>query len=496
MKEKLLFWLDANLTHFGLAKSLQKMDQFELYGIFDITHNPKKFFKEQTIVKFEKIWFYHEYIKKTSKNIDIEYLQNFEKKYKINLWLLAYNERIFFRFNEYYKFKPEEILKILEQECKIFEKIVDEVNPDFVLMRASDLHQNQLFYELCKAKKIKILMLGQTRFANRTIISSLWHEIDIPQNEINKKNRTVKELQEFLKGSNTFEHVNNYTSEFQKSKIGRVSAFKKFLFSKNTNENTHFTYYGRTKIKVIFKEIIYILKRRFRENYINNNLVKDINTSEPFLFFPLHLDEESTLLIGGPFLTNQIEVITHIVKSLPIGYRLYVKEHPAMKLRGWRKISEYREIMNLPNVVLLHPSVKPETILKSCSLVLSISSTSSLESAFYEKPSITFAHSPYSILSSVKRVKNIEELPEIIRTALETKVDITDLNNYVNFVENNSFIFDMTKIELGYAKYFYHDGNLVNVEISNIQMKKFLDDFHDEFEILANEHVKKMKKIN
>ena len=492
MKNKLLFWLDADLTHFGLAKFLQEKGEFDIFGIFDITNKPKKFFNEQKIVDFQKRWFYHEHIIKTSEKIDLNYLRDFEEKYKINLWLLAYNERIFFRFNEYHKFKPDEILKILEQECKLFEKILDEVKPEFMLMRAADLHQNQLFYELCKAKKIKVLMLGQTRFASRVIISSLWHEIDVEDDVKISKNRTVEELYEFLKGADTFKQVTNYTTKFQKSNRGKISAIKKFLLSKNTNEKTHFTYFGRTKGKVICKELTYVLKRKFRENFINKNLVRKIENSESFFYFPLHLDQESTLLIGGPFFTNQIEIIRHIVKSLPVGYSLYVKEHPAMKLRGWHKTSEYKEIMELPNVVLIHPNVKPEEILKKCDLVISIASTASLEAAFYGKPSIIFAHSPYSTLSSVYRLKNIEELPMIIRKALNTKVEINDLNKYINYVEKNSFQLDLIKIELGYARIFYHDGNLVDVEISEKQMNAFLDEFQYEFEILANEHLKKM----
>ncbi len=493
MKNKLLFWLDADLTHFGIAKFLQDKNEFDLYGIFDITNKPKKFFNSQTLVNFQKKWFYHDHIIKTSEEIDLEYLKKFEEKYKINLWLLAYNERIFFRFNEYYKFKIEEILKILEQECKLFEKILDEIKPDFMLMRAADLHQNQLFYELCKAKKIKVLMLGQTRFASRAIVSSLWHEIDVTNEEKVGKNRSINELQEFLKGADTFKQVNNYTSEFQKSSGGKLSAIKKFLLSEYTNQKTHFTYFGRTKNKVIIKELTYILKRKFRKKFINSNLVKKISKNESFFYFPLHMDEESTLLIGGPFFTNQTEIIKHIVKSLPIGYKLYVKEHPAMRLRGWRKISEYKEIMEIPNVVLVHPSVKPDDILKRCDLVLSITSTASLEAAFYGKPSITFAHSPYSSLPSVKRIKNIEELPQIIKESLKTRVNIDDLNKYVNHVEKNSFVIDVIKIELGYARIFYHDGNLVDVEITEKQMNTFFEEFQQEFEMLANEHIKKIK---
>ena len=54
-------------------------------------------------------------------------------------------------------------------------------------------------------------------------------------------------------------------------------------------------------------------------------------------------------MIDAPFYTNQIEIIRSVVKSLPVGYSLYVKENPGQVSREWRDINEYKEIMNIPN---------------------------------------------------------------------------------------------------------------------------------------------------
>ena len=72
-----------------------------------------------------KIWFYHDYIKNINQKLDLKYLQLIEKKYGINLWLIAFNDRMFNDVNEYYKFSANEILLILEQECKLYEKCVN-----------------------------------------------------------------------------------------------------------------------------------------------------------------------------------------------------------------------------------------------------------------------------------------------------------------------------------------------------------------------------------
>ena len=103
MTDKIIFWLDAFLLNFCFAHDLQKKHDCELYAVVDVTNRTKKFFEEQNFVNFKKQWFLHDHIKKTV-NPDIEYLRNFEKKYQINVWGLGFNERIFYKYNDFYNF--------------------------------------------------------------------------------------------------------------------------------------------------------------------------------------------------------------------------------------------------------------------------------------------------------------------------------------------------------------------------------------------------------
>ena len=59
MVEKILFWLDAGFTQFGIAKSLQKIIDGKYFAIID-TNKGRQFFKNQKFVNFEKIWFYRD----------------------------------------------------------------------------------------------------------------------------------------------------------------------------------------------------------------------------------------------------------------------------------------------------------------------------------------------------------------------------------------------------------------------------------------------------
>jgi hypothetical protein len=493
MNPKIIFWINDDLSSLGLPKILQEQYNFDIYAILDITDKPKKFFQKQQLIKFKKIWYFHDHISKTTKPSDIEFLKLIEEKYKVHLWLLASNERLFYKFNQFYKFSTDEILSILEQECKLFEKILDEVQPNFLIMGITTLHHNHLFYEICKAQGIKVLMIRPSFLAGKYIIS---HEIDTMEGEINNNKHfsSLTELENYLKNYNATTQLNTFKSKFQNSKQRYLKAAIQFLFSNNSNVKTHYTYYGRSKLAVIKNMIIYTIKTKYREFFINQNLIRNLENKNPFIYFPLHIEQERSLQIAAPFYTNQIEVITNIVKSLPVGYKLYVKEHPLMNIRGWRSISDYKQIMNLPNVKLIHPSIKSEDIIKKSSLVITIGGTSSLEAAFYNKPSIIFTDVDYSFLPSVYKIKSIDELPNAIKTSLKKEVNISDLNYYFNLIESNSFEADLLNASTVFDDYFHFGGYLVDVEIPIEKMKFYLEQHNSIFDKLATEIVKKIQK--
>ncbi len=495
MKDKILFWIsNYSLVHFGIAKFLQDKHNCDLFALFDVTDNTKKFFQNQQLVKFNKTWYYHDHF--SNSKPDLEYLANFEKKYGLNLWTYACNDRIFYRFNQYHKFSTDEILTILTQELKLYESILDEIKPNFIAMTEPTLRHNYLFCKICKIRGIDILMFTQYRLGRRCKISNFENVLTGIENYPDDKvhNRTLDELQNYLKGFDIFKQTTGYRKKFLASKRNLLQAVCKFLISQNSNHKTHYSYYGRTKLNVLIKSIFYLLKTKYREIFINKNFITKLD-DESFIYFPLHIEEESTLLIAAPFYTNQLEVIKQIVKSLPIGYKLYVKEHPSMYTRGWRKISEYKQMMALPNIKLIHYSVPSEDVIKKSSLILSISGTSGFEAAFYQKPSIVFTDTDFSILPSVYRLKTIEELPSSIMLSLQkSSVDTFLLNKYIDFINDSSFQFDYTELAQDVQDYFHYSGFLADVEIPSEKMQTFLEEHKSQFEQLATEHIKKINQ--
>ena len=198
--------------------------------------------------------------------------------------------------------------------------------------------------------------------------------------------------------------------------------------------------------------------------------------------------------IDAPFYANQIEVIINTAKSLPADYKLYVKEHPKMYLRHWREISEYKEIIELPNVRLIHPSVDPKHLLEKCSLVVTIAGTTGLDAAIYKKPCIVFADTIYSSLPSVYRLKNLEKLPDAIKESLKKEVRLSDVTEFINTVDRNSFPFDFFGFEQKVMDEFHEGGFLITSNISMNHLESFIEKNKESYNTLTSEHIKKINQ--
>ena len=230
--DKIIFWEQGDFFHFLLANSLQTKINAELYAVFDTPDRQKAFYQKQKLVDFKKIWFFHDAISKPRKTIDIEYLSSFEEKYNINLWLLALNERLFNEDNEFHKFSREEILSILEDECKLFEKIL-EIKPKFLITLDTTFHYHELFYQMCRAVGINTIVFNRTGFGDKSILSEKLHTFDDTRNldELETSNRSFDEIQKYWKKFDKRKRVVHMSNSLRKSQTAKIKAASDFLTS-------------------------------------------------------------------------------------------------------------------------------------------------------------------------------------------------------------------------------------------------------------------------
>jgi len=484
----ILFSIDIFLFHFCLAYYLQNRLDANFYALIDTNSEPKKFFENQNLVKFQKSWFLHDNIEKTSKEPDLNYLTNFEEKYDIDLWKHAINERFFYLHNRFYNFSKHEILSILEQELKLFETILEESKPDYFLTFVPVFHHQKLLQDLCRQKGIKVLVVYFSGIRDKMIIAEDGATFDLnmnsekitfEQNSLKKENNVYDSLfSNFLENRNT---------NFSK----KLVALKDYLLTSDSELiDTNFMYYGRTKFKVVKDAISLELKRKRNFRFLNKYSVLSPDLKIPYVYFPMNVVEEYNLLHYAPFFTDQIEVIKHIAKSIPIDFTLYVKEHKGARIRGWNSTDYYSKILEIPNVKLIHPNADNDQLIKNSKLVTTLRGTSSYKSIKYEKPLIVFGEIPFQIMPSVFPVNDVTILPKLIRTALNHKVNSSEYEQYEQIIGDRAFECNTLEYHIKRNKAFFVGDIFSNVPIYEKNMKQFLKDNESMLSQLVNAHLK------
>jgi len=486
-KPKLLFWLNGFFMHFSLAYYLQSLIDADFFGITEINSKPKKFFEEQKLVNFKKNWYYHDHIDMNQKKLDIEYLTNFEKNYQINLWKSVINERFFYKHNRFYNFQKEEILLILEQELKLFETILDEVNPDYFLTYDPVLHHQKLLLDMCKVRGIKILSINYTGIKDKILIAEDATTLDLDKNSL--KNIIPKKINS---NNDSYDDIwHTYMIDKTPKIKNKIIALLQYL---RTNDSkliqTNFMYFGRTKFNVIKDTLSLELNKKNRSNFLQKFSISSPDLKIPYVYFPMNIVEEMNLLHYAPFYTDQIEVIRHIAKSIPIDYVLYVKDHKGGGLRGWNEINYYKEIMEIPNVKLIHPSFDNNILLKHSKLLVTIRGTTAYKAVKYGIPSIIFGPQPFEIIPSVFKVNSLLELPNLINNIIDKPIDKSYYEKYEQLIDNLGCTFDMFYYENLRNKIFFSGDILSNVEINENEMYNFIENNKKHFSDLVTQHLK------
>jgi hypothetical protein len=492
LKDNILVWIGNSFTHFGIVKSLQEKYDCNLFAISDADKWSKRFLEEQNSVNFEKIWYYPFHTKNISGKPDINYLKKFEKKYKIDIWQIAFVDRKMNYFNRYYNFSHDEVLSIMEQACRFCEKVLEESKPKFLLIKITKFHNDHLLYKMCQKLGIKVLMLRPSRFAFKTIISEEVDKLD--SIDIQIKNNSELEPKEYLKKFSFRNEIKQIKTNYKIGFSRKIKSFFSFILN---NEIDDFRNLGKTRKNIFLKSTAIGLhfRKKSIKSFVDKNALQDLGKNIPFVYFPLHKEPERSLSIGAPYYTNQLTVIENIAKSLPVKYRLFVKDHPAMlKTTMWVRSKEfYKRIIDLPNVELIHHSVNQDKILEKCELVIAIKGSSALEAALENKPSIIFDDVDFAEISSIFVLKNIEELPITIKNALKSKVKKSEVVQFLKKIDDNSVEYNTVGLMYDFMNKFPHPGFNQVPEYSEKKISSHIKKFKDSFDRLADEHIRKIQ---
>lgn len=181
------------------------------------------------------------------------------------------------------------------------------------------------------------------------------------------------------------------------------------------------------------------------KNLMDINTISDFdNFNQPFIYCPLHMEPEATILMYSPWLRDQIELCRLISQALPVGVSLLVKENP--KMINIRSSSFYKKLKEIHNVILVSPGIESKVLIDKSIGVISLAGNASFEAVILGKHSMCLAKPPFA---DVVEYSNFAEL-----------FKLNDLNKIImNWLKKPYFLLDFSKWHTWVNGTF--EGNLV-----------------------------------
>lgn len=426
----------------AIAKELKRFGVEEFCGFVEL-RDSLSFLKSQKDIAYTSLLLYEDVFNAyRCEKLDLAYLSQLEHDFGMpNLWPYFENDRIV-RHSQYIREYPydkprysyEDMLRILQAETKAIANFLDKEKPDVLLLPVITDISTLFFYQAAKKKGIKILLIASSgvrdlftateRYEMFSYIGSLFNKIRKGEIFLQKERESaISFLKEFR--SKPFSYsiqdtpdIRHLTRKRQFSFLNLSKVYKALAFLlkiwieylKNAHKND-------PNVIKPWHHLFDRCKRKLRVLIGFDDLYDKPDYSEPYAFFPLQLEPEMATTLFSRFYTDQIWLATQAAASLPVGYKLYVKEHPAMY--SYRTRAFYKKLKNIPNVKLIPPTETGLKIAQHAKIVITLTGTCGWEGILFGKPAITFGDAFYNILPSAKKCENIHELPYLVNEFLK-----------------------------------------------------------------------------
>lgn len=396
----------------------------------------------------------------SSKIIDYDYLMKIEKKYtkfnNLNLQLMSSQFTTnHYHFRNYYKdFNYWQSCNWLILNYKCVESIFDDFHPDLILDLDDAELPRQIVNEIAHDRSIDYITIDHPRFEFYKLATTSLAKLPI-QNFVETYRQVYNDNTLFL--SEEFSYIKDYhekasimPKEYSNTITSKYEPDSLFNIIKHLYGNLYYFFEQdfiaknlkiKQKNKYIYPSSLEYMKYYIRVEFTRRKLLKknkyfDVpELSEKYVYMPLHLIPESTTFVKAPFYVDELSIIEAVSKSLPIDWKLYVKEHQAML--GERSKSFYKHVKELHNVKLISLNYykDPKPLIVNSMGVVTITGTSAFEAALLNKPSVIFGDTPFNVINSVCRIDSFEKLPELLKSFNDFKVDERSCAAYLHVIK-------------------------------------------------------------
>lgn len=418
----------------GYSETYQKkneMNRYTYYSTLELLGKERVFTQNELLDTWKEKW--------KAPPIDFEFLDGIEQKYthfkNLRLQLLCgqdasrnFHDREVFNYST---FEQDCFLMELTYRCCL--KMIEHVSPDYIFDDEDDTMARAVINEIAYKREVPYISIAYSRYDGYVIPTfCLGNKIDNyfldRYKSYVKGIRTAEEgkkrLVEYRAKKNIVEKKYIGTSTTQNKPYNKLELLKLIYgisvycfqngiatrghsrgFEKSVLFSSNYWNYWKWRMKILFRR-----QKLFKKN----RYFQTPSHKESFVYMPLHLIPESTTFVHAPYWIDELALIKNISKSLPIGWKLYVKEHPAMV--GERNLDFYNDIDKLPNVTMValdYFSSSKEWILNSKG-VITINGTTAYEAAMLGKKAIMLGTAPFEILEGITKLTDLNQLNKAV----------------------------------------------------------------------------------
>ena len=387
---------------------------------------------------------------------DMEFLEKIEKEYcrykTLGIQLMSSQENTrHYHWRDYWSLTTDEQNMFwLELNYKKIFKILDDFKPDVILDLDNAELQRTILTEVAYKRNIPYMTVEygkygyykypsfQNAYGIDPYVKNLYDKkMALPDSELQEAIDYIKDFREKSNIMNP-EFAGSVTSQYTPDSwiwILRVMRGKWNYFW-----DQDFTAHNlpiKKKSHMLYARTIPYLKHywdtmtRKRKFLQKNDYFEDPVEGENYVYMPLHLIPESTVFVKASFYVDELNLIEQVSKALPVGWKLYVKEHQAML--GERDPEFYRKAAEIANVrvVQINYYKDPKPWLVKAKGVVTIAGTAAYEAALLGKRSIVFSDVPFSMIDGVTRIRSFEDLPDAIRAFGE----VDNMHSAASYIE-------------------------------------------------------------
>lgn len=166
-----------------------------------------------------------------------------------------------------------------------------------------------------------------------------------------------------------------------------------------------------SKVKWNYRQLV-------RDGYFDQREVEG-----DYLFFALSVTPEASTCVVAPNFADQLIVISALARSLPVGWKLVIKDH--LPMCGRRTRAFYDQATQYQNVIMVDPTLRSTELVQNARVVSVIAGTTGWEAMMMGKPVLTFGPVWYLATGLGLYSRDLENLHTDIHRAIELSESIS-----------------------------------------------------------------------